>query len=667
MAEALGVVASGIAVTQLATQVASSVIKLKNCWEQIKNVPTEISYLLREVDSLKLILCHIQDDQASQWEPNSVGNGVHLRQSLELCKQGSAELETLVNELGAKIEGKHGLKKKLGSAKVVLKNEEIKVMKRRLKSTIRLLSLSYQCHTIAMIQMQSEVIVTRVSNHIASATLKPRGSDDTAIETPTLKDVSQTHMIDFKPYEYWTGSPSWIHYIAGKFEYRKSYRKHRGKEEDKHYARYMLPRWFSDKAWEYRAHNTNFGWRIDLQTCRYLSINSPLFKAIRNRDLVSVRKMLLTREAFVTDRIENSTYHFRGGLWDGVVHFVGGHTALHFATILGDLEMSQLLLSEGADPLALDDRNKTPLHFLTRFASSLTFEKNVEVMELFRLLLRSGASELLIEDTSVLEKINAPISLVRCIQQEMYPSFSDLSLRKRIDLLVCAYGNWHHIPALLRSSFVNGSSISSEVLNWVNSRQESFLHLFAETLAENVCFPLRGVEIKFDETLHPEVIKQLRVSQDHSFVWRGIIKDFVSAGAPLHGINAMDKTPFWVLLDTSRAWIPTNNSSVVASWLTDMLTCGVDLQAYGAEEHAILMRNELHDVPIYCHLVGYYLPHRLINLTYGPHPDDWVFWYSEVTDQYAGTFWEMIEAESDASQDSLQMPMPGSWNDDDDT
>jgi len=77
MAEALGVVASGIAVTQLATQVASSVIKLKNCWEQIKNVPTEISYLLREIDSLKLILCHIQDDQASQWEPNSVGNGVH--------------------------------------------------------------------------------------------------------------------------------------------------------------------------------------------------------------------------------------------------------------------------------------------------------------------------------------------------------------------------------------------------------------------------------------------------------------------------------------------------------------------------------------------------------------------------------------------------------------
>lgn len=147
MAESLGVAAGGIAVTQLATQVASGVIKLKNYWEQVKNVPAEMSYLVREIESLNLILCHIQDDQASQCEPASVGNCIHLRQSLELCQQGSAELGTLVNELAAKIEGKLGLKRKLASAKVVLKNEEVKILKRRMKSTIRLLSLSYQCHT----------------------------------------------------------------------------------------------------------------------------------------------------------------------------------------------------------------------------------------------------------------------------------------------------------------------------------------------------------------------------------------------------------------------------------------------------------------------------------------------------------------------------------------
>jgi hypothetical protein len=146
MAEALGVVASGIAVAQLATQVASSIIKLKNYCEHIKDVPSEIGHL-REIDSLNLILCHIQDDQARQSDPASIGNSVYLKQSLELCQQGSTELGILVNELAAKIDGKHGLKKKFGSAKVVLKNEEIKKLKRRMKSAIRLLSLSYQCHT----------------------------------------------------------------------------------------------------------------------------------------------------------------------------------------------------------------------------------------------------------------------------------------------------------------------------------------------------------------------------------------------------------------------------------------------------------------------------------------------------------------------------------------
>jgi len=185
-----------------------------------------------------------------------------------------------------------------------------------------------------MIQMQSEVIVTRVSNHIASATLKPRGSDDTVIETSTLKDVSQTHMIDFKPYEYWTGSPSWIRYVAGHFEYRKSYCKHRGKEGDEHYARYMLPRWFSDKVWEYCVHNTNFGWRINLQTCRYLTVDSPFYKAIHNRDLVSVRNMLSTREAFVTDRIEYGTSCFSDG--PRIVRRRMASTALHVSHQLSD-------------------------------------------------------------------------------------------------------------------------------------------------------------------------------------------------------------------------------------------------------------------------------------------------------------------------------------------
>jgi len=146
MAEVLGVVASGIAVTQLASQVTSNIIKLKNYWGQIKDAPADINYLLREVDALDHVLSHIQQDQAGMGS-NSVSHIPHLKQSLALCREGADELGTLVSELAMKVDGKHGLRKKVQSAKVVLKKDELKRLKARLKSAVRLLSLSYQCYT----------------------------------------------------------------------------------------------------------------------------------------------------------------------------------------------------------------------------------------------------------------------------------------------------------------------------------------------------------------------------------------------------------------------------------------------------------------------------------------------------------------------------------------
>jgi hypothetical protein len=144
MAEVLGIVASGISVAQLAGQVTSSIIKLREYWKQIQDAPADINRQLREIDSLNLILCHIQDDRA-RWK--YAGSNVGMQKSLELCKEGTDELCGLVNQLREKVEGKRGWKKKVGAVKVVLKKEEIKEIKGRMKSAVRLLSLSYQCHT----------------------------------------------------------------------------------------------------------------------------------------------------------------------------------------------------------------------------------------------------------------------------------------------------------------------------------------------------------------------------------------------------------------------------------------------------------------------------------------------------------------------------------------
>jgi len=58
----MGVIASGTSIAQIAGQVTSSIVKIKDFWDQVKAIPEEINHLLREVDSFGLILPHIRDD-----------------------------------------------------------------------------------------------------------------------------------------------------------------------------------------------------------------------------------------------------------------------------------------------------------------------------------------------------------------------------------------------------------------------------------------------------------------------------------------------------------------------------------------------------------------------------------------------------------------------------
>lgn len=146
MAEVLGTVASGAAVGQLAGEITSSIIKLKGYWDQVKDAPGEIRQLLLEIDSLNSILRHIEQDQ-NQAGLSELSPKICVKQSLKLCKQGAEELNGLLSELAMKIDKNTGWRRKAGASKVVLKREEIKKLKRRMKNAIRLLSLAYQCYT----------------------------------------------------------------------------------------------------------------------------------------------------------------------------------------------------------------------------------------------------------------------------------------------------------------------------------------------------------------------------------------------------------------------------------------------------------------------------------------------------------------------------------------
>ena len=89
MAEVLAIVASGISIAQITGSVVSSVDKIKDYWDQIKAAPDHIRNLLQEIDTLSLLLHHIQNYLTLSPLPNVVFDSSCTRQTLQLCQSGA--------------------------------------------------------------------------------------------------------------------------------------------------------------------------------------------------------------------------------------------------------------------------------------------------------------------------------------------------------------------------------------------------------------------------------------------------------------------------------------------------------------------------------------------------------------------------------------------------
>ena len=147
MAEAVGVIASGISIVTLAAQIAGSLIKFKAYWDEIKDAPEDITSLIDELDDLSLILSDIEEDQRRNPVSRTFLNSTAASKCLDRCRKGTDRLKELVDDLNTDIHSTKRMKHKWASTKVLLKKEKIDKYKARLERAIRLLSLSHQCYT----------------------------------------------------------------------------------------------------------------------------------------------------------------------------------------------------------------------------------------------------------------------------------------------------------------------------------------------------------------------------------------------------------------------------------------------------------------------------------------------------------------------------------------
>ncbi|KAN0109982.1 ankyrin [Hyaloscypha variabilis] len=666
MAEIIGTVASGIAIAQLAASIANSIVAIKEGWSQVQDAPAEVDNLMRQIDSLNLILQHIEHDQSQEDLPQLSSANLCVRQSLALCEEGAAELAALADELTAKIHGKQGWRKKLGSANIVLRKADIKKLKSRMKNAIQLLSLSYQLHTNAMARLQPEIIVARLSTHLASIT---------TIETtyssqgqPESNDGDSRDLIS-RQYDSWTSSYSWMRFLIGEFEFRSCVKTHKGRERQEFYAKYKFPGLLSTSQVECRGFRSLSGWCLHPKI--YREMTSDFLNAVWDGDTSKAQQILLEKKAMVTDRRK----------WDS-------GTALHVAAENGNIEMCRLLLSHGADPLALDSYDQTPLHELMRSGGHLSFMAGLDLFELYQLLLNAGADEILIDNIEVFESYRGPVNNLKYLQRQAYPPYHGTPLHVRLagaaDSLSASSS--HNAPVIFETLLDNDGQINAEIAEWTNEEGQTLLYLLWASYARKLSS--RVEDLHLDNGLDLQDLETMEgISNDYFSLCRRLSCKLVSAGASVQSVNneghtlltrmiyGFCKTASWETKDTTDGFKiacrkPKEMFKIVnkltKDWLFALLESGVDLHEYGAWESRSLQKKnfrlysriyESHEdrgdneedeedentVPNR-QVRWYTIFHiRLINIEYGPDPKDWIFWLSEPSDPFAGDFWAMIE------------------------
>jgi len=146
--------------------------------------------------------------------------------------------------------------------------------------------------------------------------------------------------------------------------------------------------------------------------------------------------------------------------------------------------------------------------------------------------------------------------------------------------------------------------------------------------------------------------------------WRAIIREAISGGSDIHAIRQRPfASPRSVFLELFGGqiiwrWRPTAAkqtnalTDITQLYLADLNDSGVDLEQFGRREkqmwHEDMVSKEF---KIWC---GDYLSEvTIVGFTYGKTPADFKLWISEVSDQFAGEFWHMIENPCER--------MPGAW------
>ncbi|OHW98454.1 hypothetical protein CSPAE12_02873 [Colletotrichum incanum] len=146
MAEVFGVVVSALTVAEMAGKFGSSLVKLKKLWNEVQDVPNEITQLFRQLELLRPVLAEMESEFTQQTHKVYHNSAANL--SMEYCQQAVGELDALAEDLQSRISAAKMSKRNITKLKVTFKKDQIRSYQEKIQFALQLLSLSQQTYTM---------------------------------------------------------------------------------------------------------------------------------------------------------------------------------------------------------------------------------------------------------------------------------------------------------------------------------------------------------------------------------------------------------------------------------------------------------------------------------------------------------------------------------------
>ncbi|KAF6792057.1 hypothetical protein CSOJ01_14206 [Colletotrichum sojae] len=637
MAEVLGAVASGLSIAELALKTVHAGFKFAELWRGVREFPADIQRRLRELEILAMQLRDLESGQASS-PPSSA-----LYMARVQCHTCLTDLQKVLDDIQSRIQQRKGIKRSATVASMMLKGDVLARVDGRLASSLETLhSLKSLIEEFGLLRQQVSDIIQLRKPELSKRTFDLMSWSDcggSSSDSACDWTVHLSTQPSSTPTEYHTehlaslGSEIFTgcleieaHYASTRRHYsnktRKVFPNKNALDDDDEYPHSRLEVHFAAPSF------MSFpGWQRLLRAPRTMyakdeSLDDALMDLAREGNLKELTILLDSNTIsldeyaygpilvfwqtanFLLDRGARSSYESEIFCPAVNVYDIGRRDPLWKQSDDGQdtLELQRLIKRE--------HRN----NFLPLVWSDDEFYGSEFIMERMRAAISLSMGAMRTPENTC--------QMIRCALGEWQVDL-DLGIADN-------YGNTLLSGLAQAAGFLEGTGYADEVHELIREVLKKSTSKEAELQLPARC-PSIGLYYKtpffglIGESLRNEAVwGQKRASTQDSF---------------------------------------RRCESAMLRWLEDLLECGLDLASYGREEQFFLAQDTSKREFGLSGGTSSFLV-RLISLDSGARPQDWKLYWSEATDELAGDFWTILEADSDISVDK-SMPIPGAWIDDD--